>query len=221
MTRLVHLVDPSDASGADGVVRRIRAAVDAAPGRYALVQPTLDGVRNGGDVLVHLRFATRAGWESCRDAVESAIGGPDVRRVDGADYEGCVEQGSRTGPASPTVYRTLLLRVDDTAERDAVEAFERELLTMPRHVASMRWWQLSRVTPTTGAGEWTHVWEQAFTDVDGLLGEYMAHPVHWGYVDRWFDPESVDRIVKDRVCHSFCLLPDRIPVDLEQGGVRR
>ena len=225
VTRLVHLTDPSDAAAVAAVVHRIRAAVDATPHRYALVQPTLDGVRNGGDVLVHLRFTTQWDWESCRSAVESAIGGPDVRHVDGADYlPGSGREswsGSRTGAAAPTVYRTLLLRVDAAAARDVVERFEREMLRMPQHVTSMLSWQLSRVTASTGAGEWTHVWEQSFTDVDGLLGQYMAHPVHWGYVDKWFDPESVEYIVKDRVCHSFCALPRQNPPNPKENGVRR
>jgi hypothetical protein len=30
------------------------------------------------------------------------------------------------------------------------------------------------------------------------------HPIHWAVVDRWFDPECPDVIVRDRVCHSFC-----------------
>ncbi|EME15979.1 alpha/beta hydrolase [Rhodococcus triatomae BKS 15-14] len=225
VTRLVHLTDPNDPSAVDAVVDRIRAAVDATPHRCALVQPTLDGVRNGGDVLVHLRFATQGEWEGCRAAVESAIGGPDVRHVDGADYvPGSARaswSGSRTGSGAPTVYRTLLLRVDDSAVPDVVERFEREMLRMPPHVTSMLSWQLSRVTAATGASEWTHVWEQSFIDLDGLLGQYMAHPVHWGYVDKWFDPESVEYIVKDRVCHSFCALPSQSPANPKEDGVRR
>ncbi len=225
VTRLVHLTDPSDTAAVEAVVHRIRAGVDATPHRYALVQPTLDGARNGGDVLVHLRFTTQWEWESCRSAVESAIAGPDVRHVDGADYlPGSGREswsGSRTGAAVPTVYRTLLLRVDAAAARDVVERFEREMLRMPQHVTSMLSWQLSRVTAASGASEWTHVWEQSFTDVDGLLGQYMAHPVHWGYVDKWFDPESVEYIVKDRVCHSFCALPSQNPPNPKEDGVRR
>jgi hypothetical protein len=29
-------------------------------------------------------------------------------------------------------------------------------------------------------------------------------------VDRWFDPETTDVIIKDRVCHSFCALASPI-----------
>jgi len=33
------------------------------------------------------------------------------------------------------------------------------------------------------------------------------HPIHWAVVDRWFDPETTEVIVRDRVCHSFCVSP--------------
>ncbi|WP_306306846.1 Dabb family protein [Nocardia brevicatena] len=78
---------------------------------------------------------------------------------------------------------------------------------MPQHIPTIRSWQLSRVRHAAGASEWTHVWEQEFDDLDGLLGPYMNHPIHWAHVDRFFDPESPDLIVRDRVCHSFCALP--------------
>jgi hypothetical protein len=37
------------------------------------------------------------------------------------------------------------------------------------------------------------------------------HPIHWAYVDRWFDPECPDFIVRDRVCHSFCAVEALVP----------
>lgn len=75
---------------------------------------------------------------------------------------------------------------------------------MPRYVSTIQAWQLSRVDEAIGRTGWTHVFEQEFTDVDGLMGPYLMHPVHWAVVDRWFDPETTDMIVRDRVCHSFC-----------------
>lgn len=36
------------------------------------------------------------------------------------------------------------------------------------------------------------------------------HPVHWGSVDRWFDPECPEVIVRERVCHSFCACADPV-----------
>ncbi|WP_378483187.1 Dabb family protein [Rhodococcus gannanensis] len=209
VTRLVHLKNAADR---ESVVTRIAGSLPDNVRERALIAPTSPGVRNGGDVLVRLRFESSDEWEAVRSQVDAALRGPDVRHVDGAEYVGGVGndswRGRRVEAPAPTVYRALLLRVEDAASPALVERFERELLQMPQHVRSMTSWQLSRVQTATGASRWTHVWEQTFTDLDGLLGEYMAHPVHWGLVDRWFDPECPDQIVKDRVCHSFCALTD-------------
>jgi hypothetical protein len=75
---------------------------------------------------------------------------------------------------------------------------------MPRYVRTITAWQLSRVETAIGTSAWTHVFSQRFTDLEGLTGPYLMHPIHWAYVDRWFDPECPDYIVRDRVCHSFC-----------------
>jgi hypothetical protein len=209
VTRLVHLDSQDDASVAS-VSARIRDEVGEVPANRIVVAPTLPGARNGGDVLVHLEFPDAGGWERIRDAVDGSIRENGARHVDGVEYSGGGADmswtGSRVTGAKPTVYRSLLLKVDDETEPAVVDKFERELLTMPRYVNSMLSWQLSRVTSATGASRWTHVWEQSFVDLDGLLGAYMHHPVHWGYVDRWFDPECPEQIVKERVCHSFCSL---------------
>ena len=71
-------------------------------------------------------------------------------------------------------------------------------------------WQLSRVDEAVGSTKWTHVFEQEFTDVDGLMGPYLMHPIHWAVVDRWFDPECPEVIVRDRVCHSFCAIGESV-----------
>src|SRR5690606_2303336 len=114
------------------------------------------------------------------------------------------------------VYRTLLLRVDDAADAEQIRRFEHATLQMPEHIRTIVAWQLSTVRHAEGSARWTHVWEQEFPDVDGLLGPYMHHPIHWGHVDRWFDPECPERIVKDRVCHSFCAITTAV-IDATPG----
>jgi hypothetical protein len=49
----------------------------------------------------------------------------------------------------------------------------------------------------------------------------LMHPIHWAVVDRWFDPECPEVIVRDRVCHSFCALPDAAtnPLSPRQPGM--
>ena len=109
-----------------------------------------------------------------------------------------------------TVYRALLLRVSPNVDTGTISRFENELRLMPRHVNTITAWQLSRVDEPAGTTPWTHVFEQEFTDVDGLMGPYLMHPVHWAVVDRWFDPECPEVIVRDRVCHSFCAMGESV-----------
>ncbi|MBF6347494.1 Dabb family protein [Nocardia flavorosea] len=211
VTCLLHLADPGDAMTTEMTVKRLRAAAEAAGVRRPLVARTLPGVRNGGDLLAHFRFASKSEWLSHRDAIGEAMTCPAVDHIDSAEYPGGDTRAGRSGRrenAEPsTVYRTLLLRVDDAATPVEIARFEHATLQMPRHIPAIRAWQLSRVDRAAGTSQWTHVWEQEFADVDGLLGPYMNHPVHWALVDQWFDPESPHQIVKDRICHSFCAIP--------------
>lgn len=198
VTRLIHARDGESASPLESRIGTVARFICP----DALVAPTLAGSINGGDVLVHMPFDDAAGWHKVRATFDAALGDPLVDHVDGADYVGGI-RGDR--PGESTVYRTLLLRVDEGTQDALVERFERETLAMPAYVRAMTSWRLSRVAEAQG-NAWTHVWEQTFTDVDGLLGEYMMHPIHWGYVDKWFDPECVEHIISDRVCHSFCAM---------------
>lgn len=196
VTRLLDVAEPER----NRVLHALRTAAERSGASRALVEPTLPGSRNGGDILVHLRFPSQESWE--KSDFDEILADRAISRVNGATYRGApVRRGSGT------VYRALLLRVPDDVETGAVATFESELATMPRYVQTIAAWQLSRVEQAIGTSAWTHVFEQEFTDVDGLMGPYLMHPIHWAVVDRWFDPETTDIIVRDRVCHSFCALP--------------
>lgn len=193
VTRLVDVIE----SERTRVLSALRRAADASGSLRSLIEPTLAGSRNGGDILVHLRFADQSSWAA--SAFDDALSDPAITGVNGATY-----QGTPLRRGDGTVYRTLLLRVPPEVSATDVTAFEQELAMMPRYVPTIQAWQLSRVDEAIGTTQWTHVFEQEFTDVDGLMGPYLMHPVHWAVVDRWFDPETTDMIVRDRVCHSFC-----------------
>ncbi|MEE6164939.1 MULTISPECIES: Dabb family protein [unclassified Mycolicibacterium] len=180
----------------------LRDAATATDAQSWIVAATEPGSRNGGDLLVHLRFADEGQWRCVADQFASVLADPEVTRVNGVTYQGTPVSTGTPG----TVYRTLLLRVAPEADSDTVARFEAELRSMPRYVDTIRAWQLSRVIDSVGATSWTHVFEQEFTDVHGLMGSYLMHPIHWAVVDRWFDPETTDVIVRDRVCHSFCTI---------------
>lgn len=196
VTRLLDVTEPDR----DRIMTELRKVAGRA--RHWIVQPTLPGSRNGGDVLVHLRFDDQEHWRSTEKEFGTVLADPAIIGVNGVTYPGCATRG-----ATGTVYRTLLLRVVPDADPGIVARFEEELRMMPLYVNTITAWQLSRVDEAVGASLWTHVFEQEFTDVGGLTGPYLMHPIHWAVVDRWFDPECPDVIVRDRVCHSFCALP--------------
>jgi hypothetical protein len=197
VTRLIHTSSEADRDGLLAELRGVAAAAER-----LLVEPTLPGVRNGGDILVHLRFADCDQWASIAGEFADVLSQPAVIHVDGAQYQGTPESSGHHGPGA--VYRTLLLRVAPGSDEAAVKRFEDDLRLLPRFVPAITAWQLSRVESAIGASAWTHVFEQEFRSLDGLMGPYLMHPVHWACVDRWFDPECPEVVVRDRVCHSFC-----------------
>lgn len=203
MFSVIRLIDVAAGDGRARLLAALRRAATKVGAERVLVEPTLPGVRNGGDILMHLRFSDRSEWDVAARHFTGILRDPVVGRVNGATYGGDPTPTDwRGSPGS--VYRTLLLRVASGTADATVARFEADLRLMPRYVRSITAWQLSRVEQATGASAWTHVFEQQFTDVAGLTGPYLMHPIHWGYVDRWFDPECPDVIVRDRVCHSFC-----------------
>ncbi|ADU00545.1 Dabb family protein [Mycolicibacterium gilvum] len=203
MYSVIRLLDVAEPER-DRVLRDVQAAAARTGAHRTVVEPTLPGSRNGGDVLVHLRFQDEDEWRCHTADFEGALQDSAITRVNGAEYPGRPQPG-HPGPSG--VYRTLLLRVLPGTEPSVVARFEDELRLMPRYVRSITAWQLSRAQDPTGDAGWTHVFEQQFTDEAGLMGPYLMHPIHWAVVDRWFDPETTDVIIRDRVCHSFCALP--------------
>ncbi|MEX7473377.1 Dabb family protein [Mycobacterium adipatum] len=197
VTRLIDI--------ADGDRHRLQRELLALAGRSGatghVVAPTLPGSRNGGDLLLHLRFPDTNGWDAISADVDAALSDPAVTRVNGADYHGSsvVIEGRPTG----SVYRTLLLRVADGTDADTMARFEADLRLLPGYVSTISAWQLSRPERTVG-NAWTHVFEQEFSNAEGIMGAYLMHPIHWAVVDQWFDPECPKAIVRERVCHSFC-----------------
>ena len=171
-----------------------------------MVNCSLPGNLNGGDLVWHVQYPDRA-------AYDRSLTGSAWRDVEGLLADASVagrkvwvmkRAGVRQPDLSGGIFRVLLLSVLDGTPQAIVERFEAELQAMPRYISSIRNWQLSRVADSSGARPWTHVWEQEYEDVSGLLGPYMRHPYHWGYIDRWFHPESPDQIVDTYLCQCFC-----------------
>lgn len=201
--RLIDLDETATDQTASRVAAALRTAAASAGADQILVEPTLPGSRNGGDLLMFLRFVDSSRWDACAPHFAELLTQPGLGRVNGATYSGnpVTPPGER---APATIYRTLLLRVPPEAEPAVVAQFEADLRLLPDYVSPIAAWQLSRVDSATGTTGWTHVFEQEFHDLGGLMGPYLMHPIHWAYVDRWFDPECPEAIIRDRVCHSFC-----------------
>lgn len=152
-------------------------------------------------------------WDLTADVAPASVL-PDLPAS--ADAVPLLPVASRTVALSgPRVKRTLLLAVRSGTAQDVVERFEADLIAMPEHISTIRSWALSRVdTARPGVStQWTHAWEQEFATVEGLTGEYLLHPYHWGYVDRWFDPEVPESIVEPALAHLFRMADGPVLVD--------
>ncbi|RQR32979.1 Dabb family protein [Burkholderia sp. Bp9142] len=185
----------------------LRAAAHALPGatRVALAR-NLDGCWGAGDYTLDVLRDERATDQATDFTALARV--PGVVRIDGAACR-AIGGGLREPALRDGIWRTLMLRVRPEAAEAQVRDLERELLRMPAFMPGIRNWRLSRiVTP----GAWTHAWQQEFARVDDLLGEYLLHPYHWGWVDRRFDAESPDWTV-DAISHAFCPLASSLLAD--------
>ncbi len=144
-------------------------------------------------------------WDEAASAVDikAALSGlAGFERVDQLSYAP-IDSGVRAADLQAGIWRTLLLRVRPEASAAQVRRLEQDLLRMPQYMAGIRNWSLSRVTSNS---TWTHVWQQEYAQLGDLLGEYLLHPFHWGWVDRLFDPEFPEWTVETTLCHAFCPL---------------
>jgi hypothetical protein len=192
---------------ADRLVAWLAEKGPALPGvKSAAVGRTLPRALNGGDILWRLAFGSEQQvWDAYAStafqelvlAMTPAQGATVDWMVYGADHFDTSRSQGKTG-----LWRCLCMAVDDGTPAARIRQFERDLLEMPGPVQSIRNWTLGAVVASGGRRRWTHVWEQEFVDVAGLEGEYMVHPVHWGLVDGWFDPECPQRIVDPMLIHA-------------------
>ena len=197
----IHLQTGADTAQADTAIRQLLAGT---PGLQSWhVGVNLEGCWGAGQLTVDL-LRHEDGAEVPVDF--SAV--PGFARTDGVQYQ-TIEQGLREPDIQGGIWRTLMLQVRDGTAAEAVAQFERETLGMPRYMRGIRNWRLSRViSPDT---HWTHVWQQEYTTINDLMGEYLLHPYHWGWVDRRFDPEFPGVWVVDTgLCHAFCPLESTI-----------
>lgn len=194
MTRWVILTPtPAEAETAAHIATLAKEVADRSGVRVCSAGPDLPGSVGG----------LGATWDLTADVAPASVL-PDLPGA--ADAVPLTPVASRhVALAGPRIKRTLLLAARPGTPRDVVARFEADLTAMPGHISTIRSWALSRVdTSHPGAStRWTHAWEQEFADVEGLTGEYLLHPYHWTYVDRWFDPEIPGSIVEPGLAHLY------------------
>ncbi|WP_019450904.1 Dabb family protein [Cupriavidus sp. BIS7] len=187
----------SDSVGMDAPIleRQLLARVSELPGvRQIALGRNMEGSFGAGDYTLDLELADAPAM-----GLASALRG--LAEVDSVVYRP-IGGGQREPLLRDGVWRTLMFRVRPQASAQQVRALERDLLRMPDYMPGILNWRLARVL---SADTWTHVWQQEFASVNDLLGEYLMHPFHWGWVDRWFDPECPDWTV-EAISHAFCPL---------------
>lgn len=175
--------------------RLLRARVSELPGALDVaLGRNMPGSFGAGDYTLDLTFA-----DAPEISLATALRG--LADVDSVEYRK-IGGGQRAPLLRDGIWRTLVFRVRPQASEQHVRALESDLLRMPDYMPGILNWRLARVV---SADTWTHVWQQEFANVNDLLGEYLMHPFHWGWVDRWFDPECPDWTV-EAISHAFCPL---------------
>jgi hypothetical protein len=227
LTSFVHLRDDAPPGALDELVAlgtRLAGEVDALSVQAA---PTGARVHRAGQLMLLAAFRDQDQLDAARrhryvtDVLAPAIGAV-ATNVETVRYaQGAVDL--RQPGLTHGVQRTLLLRVLPDAPADEVRRFLTALGAMPRYIDTIRNSSVSRVDEVWGATAtaglpWTHVWEQEYETLDGLLGPYMQHAYHWAWVDRWFDPQQPIHIVDTTLVHAMCELGSSI-LSLEPSSV--
>jgi len=194
--RLITLPPQREAESAPLASRLREAAAELAGLRSCWIAPVSPvAAINAGHVVWRMNFATER--EALAVTLDPAWQGTVRGLLDGANvsHVGYRVTRSAVRPAAGGIWRALVFRVMPHGFPDGARALDDALLLMPAHVSTIRSWALSRVSVCEGPKAYTHVWEQEFDSLDGLTGEYMAHPVHWGVADAFFDAEFPEYIV--------------------------
>jgi Stress responsive A/B Barrel Domain len=167
----------------------------------SFVGRTLPGGINDGQIIWRAAFAKEMDYQDYARAAPTSIHNADCLNTI-AYHLG--RHGSPHPNLRDGIWRALVVSVLPGIDQNTRLRFEAEMLAMPGHVSTIRNWALSRVTASLGARPWSYVWEQDFDSIDGLHGEYMMHPIHWGSIDRWYDIEHPDHIADGFLIHTAC-----------------
>ena len=206
-----YVAEPASTETIENLMRSLRrtlAHLDSA--KSHLLERTINRVPSDPHIVLRICFDSARDYECSSRSHEWQCAIGDLEKY-GAHRESVMYEREHYNAPRPGmrngIWRCLIFALLPGVEQATRGAFETEMLLMPTYVPAIRNWALSRIIDSSGSRQWDYVWEQDFDDIDGLLGEYRNHPVHWGLVDTWFDPENPRRIVDSRfrrrlVCRS-------------------
>jgi hypothetical protein len=206
--RQVALLEVEKAADAHACARLEHALRDAAPKLPGLVRSQLGrhlpGAVGGSaytwDAWLEERAPMLEAWLSA-EPLRSALAAAGAR-VDAVRFRPQQGHVAERGIRQP-IKRTLLLRVFPQTPPGVIARFDADMCRMPDHIRAIRNWAYSRPDPALHSTSWTHVWEQEYAQLEGLQLDYMLHPYHWAYIDRYYDVESGHQIVDPRLAHVF------------------
>jgi hypothetical protein len=194
--------------------KALETATERLPGLVgSMFAPTLPNVYNGGDAIWRGSFADAVACDAAfasdawKPAAALLADRAIVTHVDRATF---TTELSGERVQTPGLYRVALFCANVHPDADRLRSFRDETAALAKHVRTIGRWQLSTTREGDGLRPWTHVWEQEYTDLDGLNGAYMLHPSHWARAERWFDPEYPEYLVDPLLVHTFCAIEDHV-----------
>jgi len=208
MFKLTKLITIREITDCARLERALKIASNGPDVHRFILQPTLPGSVNGGDYIWHLQFSDRTNYEAWKETAEVKSAErllsdkSSAHHVDAVTYTGG-RWGSKR-PLDRGVYRTMLVSLKAEPDKEALVQYEAETYEMGLYIGGIVNWQISRVEESLGSGTWSHIWEQEYASLEGLTRSYMRHPHHWGWINRWYDPECPEHIFGSQLCHSFC-----------------
>ena len=182
---------------AEALVAALRQAADGLPGvEGSWMAPVLPRAAiNAGAIVWRASFATEA--DALAAPRQSAWRARIAPLLQDAEIVTVGYRVTRAGglAGGPGVWRALIFRVTPQGFPAQAAELEAALQLMPKYIREIRGWALNSVAFSEGPKSFTHVWEQEFARLEDLTGAYMNHPLHWGYVDAWFDAECPQYVV--------------------------
>lgn len=215
LLKVIDLDPGLPATEEEHLLKVLAESGESLPGvKAARASKTLPRALNGGRLMWRLVFNSEHDYKACllskqwRTKIAPVLAPARGVSVDSVAYQPAFWRTSLRRRGG--IWRCLVLSVEANARAEDVRQLEKDLLLMPEHVSTIRNWALGHVVSALGRRRWTHVWEQEFDDVQGLEGEYMMHPIHWGLVDGWFDPECPQRIVDPFLIHAAFAIEETV-----------